>query len=344
MPFTIHPTEHSLAGVEGVGGVPASTHVYLQVQLLPRTLPAEGVKYVVRVLPGRLNLWDGSTLALYSGSADVDVDTTGLDLNKEFVKPKTTSPQLNFSAGSDQGTVSFRFDHSLNQLSGQDWLNFELAVRGDMTLQSETAGDYFNNVVAEFRGFKVDRTTAFGPTERYQEYGLHYRFESDQRLENADSVLGANYSLYTKDPLSAAIASLFVDKDSPAVTPLLRFEANYVSEAAEDSSSGAGKPDTSDGTVRVQGSLDWHLPLGRDLDWSFLGLGTLDELDLLVRALALYDFEEDEFLDMSKVILRFTQGSSGGPATAFDITWANGESAPLFDQVNAVLVGLTLSQ
>ena len=342
--FTISPTETALATDEEVTGVPGSTPVYLQVHLLPATLPGPGITFVARIVPGRLLLWDGSSLALYADPADLTIDTAGLVLNQELVHPKTTQPQISIGAGSDQGTLSFKFDHSLDELSGKDWLHFELGVRGDMTLQSGTAGEYFNSLTAEFRGFGVDRTTFWGSTERYQEYGLHYRFESDQRLENADVVFGADYALYTKDPLSAAIASLFVDENSPAVTPLLRFETNYVNEAAEDSSSGATKPDTSGGAFRVQGSLDWHLPLGRDLDWNFLGLGKLDELDLLLEAVALYDFEEDQPANMSKVTLRFTQDSKSEASTALDLTWAAGESAPMFDQINALIVGLTVSR
>lgn len=265
--------------------------------------------------------------------------------NEDYITPRTRVDRIEISGG-DAGTLSFHLRRGLNQLSAKSWLHFEVEAYGDVTLNAAERSAYYDNLTAELRGYGAFFYD-LGDRERYADLGLHYRIESDQELDAIDQVIGVSLRTYTQDPLSAFLADVFRPEKQAIVTPLLGLELNWVDELEQgDQSQAAAKPDTAGGVWRAEGFLDWRLPLGRDLEWTFLpAIGVVQDLDLLFELRGVQDLDENDWYDRSRITLRFSpEPNEDGSHAAFELTWASGQSAPLFEDIQAFLVGLQLSR
>lgn len=259
---------------------------------------------------------------------------------------ETRSDQrFTIQGGDGNGIIDFHGSKHLVGL-GSGLLDFQASVEGSLALDEAQRFDYFNDLEASIDGYRTFRYSLFGSNETYGEFGLHYTFDADQKLENADNVLGLKFATVIRDPVTGLLNDLLVPKDTAGGYPLWVLRADYVKEALEDSATAGTKPDTSDGDVRATMNVDWSVPIGRDMGWDFLPqLGTIDKLDLDCAYEATWDFDESEYLDNLKLSLRFaTRASAEGTSTAFDITWAKGEEGPIFNDVEALFAGITLSR
>lgn len=320
------------------------------VQLVPKTPPRKDATYSLTIKPNCLIVrMDGKDVPFVPDHR-YELDSDELELEKEFTKPKTLDDWLDFGGGGDGGTVSARLRYDLNRDKYGKGLQFQVRGSADLSFDHDDEGEYFNNLTGEIRGYRSGRTNIFGLlkiNERYVEYGLHYRIESDQGLDNADHNLGLQFAMYTKDPISEYLANLFMpEKNCAIVSPLLIAEYNYVKQVTEDAEPGDPlKPDTSDGDHRLGARLHWVLPIARDLKLTlFPSLPQFSDVELLVEAGGVYDFDESEFYDKSRIALQFSTATDGETNTAFEFVWARGESAPIFDQINTFLVGIKLSR
>jgi len=314
--------------------------------------PDPEAAYTVHIRPDALFIRTrAKEIVAYDGPESIALSRENLKTNLEYSTPLTEKPGFDLKGGGASGTLSFHFEHSLDELlADSSRYHLDVDVQGDFALDNGERNSFFNSVTAELRGYRQARTTFGGALEqeRYVETGLHYRVESDQTADNIDQLLGLDFAIYTKDPISTALSRLFVPEDLAVVTPLIRLEYNRATEVTEDSGPGTGtptKPDTSDGSNRFEASLDWSLPMGRDLGWNvFPATGTIQSLDLLVQLNAVHDSEESEWFDNSKVTLRFSPEEHEGSDAALELTWAHGETAPLFDQVDALLAGIRITK
>lgn len=307
--------------------------------------PAQG-KVSISIPGGVIWDWDGRELVARKG-ATVDVtDTragsiTSVDELSASLDQTRKDQRFTIQGGDRDGVISFHGAKHLTGL-GSGKLDFQASIEGSLTLDDTRRFDYFNDLEVS-----VDGYTTFGAEKlRYAEFGLHYTFDADQKLDNADNVLGLKFATVIRDPVTGVLNDLLVPKDTAGGYPLWVLRADYVKEALEDSTTAGTKPDTSDGDVRATANIDWSVPIGRDMGWDFLPqLGTIDKLDLDCAYEATWDFDESEYLDNLKLSLRFaTRAKEGETSTAFDITWAKGEEGPIFNDVEALFAGITLSR
>lgn len=289
-----------------------------------------------------------------------------LKLNDVYIKSRTLENKIEFLGGEGGGDTSIRY--SLNQKFGDSGLHLRLLGTADFNFQSENRDNYFNSLVGEV-GLNYPFLCCGSVSDvnwtkkRYVELSLLGRVESDQKLDNADGVVGASFAIFTKDPISGAISRFFAkkvpveDKDGktvmvPAravVSPLIVIEYNYVREMEGDEDEAeAQKVDTEDGNNRVKGTFHWSLPIAQDVDLSNIPLvgSMLDmpvDADILFQIALQYDFNEEEFFDQSTIAINFTPDIDLGIKPSLTFSWARGEAPPVFEDFNAFLAGLKMA-
>jgi hypothetical protein len=251
---------------------------------------------------------------------------------------------ISLSAGEQTGMLSFHYRRHLTGFGNGLW-NLEASLDGDVTIDQDSRFDYFNQVEARlqgYRGFRYD----LGGRLAYGEFGLHYELQSDQKLQNGDHKVGVQIATVIKDPLTTTISEALTPPGHASNVPLWVLELDYVDEAFADADSAPQKPDTENGDFRAELSLDWRMAVGRGLDWDFIpSIGPIRKVDLLVAANVVWDAEEDEFFDTSRVTLRFSPDSTvAGASTSIDVTWARGEPGPVFEEFSALMIGLRIGR
>ncbi|MGH3055746.1 MAG: hypothetical protein ACRDL7_12300, partial [Gaiellaceae bacterium] len=254
--------------------------------------------------------------------------------------------------------------------------NLQLRGTADFNFQAARRGEYFNSLTGELKFFDATLWDMVGLLKqgRYLEFDAHGRVESDQTVDNVDALGGVRASMYTKDPISGFLSTLFVPKREfvadgkktllpveAVVSPLITFACDYVSEVTDQSSvpGGGSKPDTSGGNARLDAGFYWSMPLARGLTAEKANVpapvaaiaslfsgpfgGQAPDIDALFELHGWYDAAAADFLDQSKISLVFSRRTPSNVKTSIALTWARGQAAPTFNEISTLLAGLRLA-
>lgn len=290
-------------------------------------------------------------------SGEIELDSERLQINCKWRTAPPLQPKLELAAGEGTGMFLGKFDWRIGDDALPPLLSgFFLGIGGsaDLTLDSDDKSEFYDNLTGDVRLSRPTRTTFGGLTSlpRYTEIGIQGSVESDQEADNADGLVGAHFVMYTDDPLSAWLSRQVIrDPDRGVISPFLALQYDYaegITDDAEtvsddggtDDSGGAVKPDTDGGSHRFEAGIYWALPVWKGFEptW-FPGLSGPLDVDVLLEAVGIYDTESSELYDQSKISLEISPAGRGiNPALT--LTWARGESPPIFDDVNAFLAGI----
>jgi hypothetical protein len=312
--------------------------------------------YRLHVKSGTVFLKQNGETAAWDTNNDLPLDNEHLALDQDFVRPRGLQNKLELLGGTGGGNGSFRYTYRANEVRGRGWLNIEGLLKGDFNFLSDNKDKYFNSVIGEvklfypfrwnFPGTDPDKSDA---TARFSEIDVHMRLESDQTFDNADKVIGTSVGTYIKNPVSKLLSSYyllngFTKADEATVSPLLVVGYDYVSELkSEDDPDEIEKLDTHAGNHRFRSAFVWSMPLGRNVDLGFLGIGRPIDADALFELAGLYDFRADKFLDQTRVSLNINPRTGGKLRTVYTLSWERGKAAPTFHDVHALLAGLKVN-
>jgi len=236
---------------------------------------------------------------------------------------------IELAGGSAGGTANLLYSKRIDNFLNHNWLNAELNLKGELTLNSKDRKDYFNHLEGGLNFFD-----AFPLWDGYSELGLHAKVESDQVFDQVDGLVGVQFA--------HRLGHFFkIDR----ALPLFIVGYDYAHNLERDASlpPSASGIDTTKADNRVYGIARVRIPLARNYDFSFIpALGGKYDLDIDAEGKILYDINAEKFIDKSSISLVFRNTTKERFKPAFSFTWARGKESPTFEQVNAFLAGLKL--
>ena len=298
-------------------------------------------QYTLKILAGKL-VFKMDKLIITNKETTCAIPTnqigeTNIEIQKENQGSGTNS--ITLAGGTPGGISSIRYTYRWDQFLNIEWLHIDFSAKADLTLDTKDKKDFFNNITSELSAYE-----SFGSSVCYSELSVHGKTESDQSFRLTDGLLGVQYAIRPKDPVTSAISEVFVRKNNRA-GPLFIVGYDYAHKISGDQSNVVASTDIDTGKAdhRVGALVNWRIPITRNYDFSFVpALGGRYDLDCELEGKGFYDINAAKFIDQSWVSLVFRKSTDQTFTPAFTFTWARGKEGPTFQQVNALLAGIKL--
>jgi hypothetical protein len=295
------------------------------------TAPLEAKEHTFTVKDRRLHfVVKNQEIVLPETKAQITAKTI-TDVNKacEAEKQGGTVNSIELAGGTAGGTARFLYAKRIDRFLGHRWLNAELSVNGEMTLNSDDRDEYFNHLEGGLNLYN-----AFPMLDGYSELGVHAKAESDQVFDQVDGLVGVQFA--------HRLGHFFkIDRALPLF--IVGYDYAHNLERDESIPPSALGIDTGRADHRFYAIARIRIPLARNFDFNFIPiLGGKYDLDIDAEGKALYDINAEEFIDKSSLSLVFRSTSKDRFRPAFAFTWARGKESPTFQQINAFLAGMRL--
>ncbi len=322
------------------------------VRLLPASQLDTAQTYKLTIKEGKLVFVltaDGKTNIVQNAETQFTLVGSNFVENVNYFERESSAIRQNsfqLLGGSAGGVGTAKLTLDKSRFVGLDWVNARFEGSADFSLDNADKTKYFDNISGELSLYSPVELFKNDPiNRRYSELSIHFKTDSDQDFKTTDGLLGIQYGIYPKDPLTRWLGTLFVRTNTHAGA-LIVLGYDYAHNLAGGTSTNAIplgiNTDTAD--HRTTALMRWRVPVLQDFDFSFLPtLGGRYDLDLDLELKGVYDINARRFLDQSRVSLEFTRSNDVRFKPVFVFTWARGKEGPTWKEVNTLLAGMKIS-
>jgi hypothetical protein len=340
------------------------------IKLVPKKTPSKDQGYTLTIKePFNLVTTTDVSVGTYAGkSITLSEGDLGrnLDYNKATPTNKVSVVQGKASAFSLEATYIYPLTHkaakpcegsAASDSKGGSWIDPDSLLRfnlkGDSSFQSVSSRDYLDKLEAEIGGYLAGY---FHNYSSIGELGVKSTLQSDRNFDTVDQAIGVNGFITVTNTFTTAVSHLFVSRksnpDDPhgqdyELPPILSLGYDYVVHLTRDK--GVTRTDVSQN--RLVGRLYWEIPILRGLQLPSAILKDPNkriDADFIADLGATYDLAKSKFLPETKLNLDLYWSKLNeapqehSKRAAITLTFVNGQSAPKFENYNAILGGIKL--